>query len=243
MGVEQKLDEINLDPRIGKIRQIKRGFEALPDTGDLAVRRLRLTQTGIFEIAEEILKIDSNAWIFDSLENEANLTIGFAWKQIGTDLGNINHYRFLKTSVITSDNVSIEVQFGVKLAGFKEEKLTFTPIFSDALTSEQWRDRERFEWTIVTALHKASFVHKKVENVDSVLLTRLDPHGYYQALRLNPLAFEGLSDEQIQELVKVVYRFGAKISHPDTEGGDNSAMKQINNARDFFSDPKNRRRE
>lgn len=73
------------------------------------------------------------------------------------------------------------------------------------------------------------------------LVDQLDPKGYYRALGLHPQAFEGLSEEKIQELLTRHYRFYAMELHPD-KGGDTRKMQQINEAYSAMKDPNQRRR-
>lgn len=62
---------------------------------------------------------------------------------------------------------------------------------------------------------------------------------YHRILRLDPNAFRDLSKEEGDELLRAVFRFATKKYHPD-RGGDNEAMRLMNEAKEFLDDPKNR---
>jgi len=69
----------------------------------------------------------------------------------------------------------------------------------------------------------------------------LDRSGHYAILGLDPrTAFNGLTEEQIQILLKSIYNGRSKIHHPDT-GGSDEAMRRVNSAIDALKDPRKRR--
>lgn len=56
---------------------------------------------------------------------------------------------------------------------------------------------------------------------------------YFNALRLSPDAFDGLSQEQKERLLRRTYQTVSQITHPDA-GGNNEAFKKVNEAYEFF---------
>ncbi|MBU1017666.1 J domain-containing protein [Patescibacteria group bacterium] len=66
-----------------------------------------------------------------------------------------------------------------------------------------------------------------------------DPKGYYKILGLRPDAFEGLNEEQIQNLLKRHHRVYSHLHHTD-KGGDLEKIKLLNEAYTFLINTKNR---
>lgn len=75
--------------------------------------------------------------------------------------------------------------------------------------------------------------------VESDVVDKLDPKGYYRLLRLHPAYLKGLRGEEVQELIKRHYLFCASVAHPD-KGGDTETMQLINEAYETLGDPKKR---
>lgn len=98
--------------------------------------------------------------------------------------------------------------------------------------------RESLEEAVVGVLKLANYDGITPGRIDYV---NLDPEGHFAAIGLHPNAFEGLSKEEAEDLINKNYKVRAKKYHPD-KSGDEQKMKDLNNARDFFMDPKNRRK-
>lgn len=103
------------------------------------------------------------------------------------------------------------------------------------LESENKRQQEELRYLRAGRVYGRSEVPK--ENV----VDKLDPKGHYRALGLHPQAFEGLSEDKIQDLILRHYRFFAMEFHPD-RGGNNKKMQEINDAYNVIKDPNQRKR-
>jgi len=66
-----------------------------------------------------------------------------------------------------------------------------------------------------------------------------DSKKYFEILGLHPKAFTGLDESQIRSLLARNLRIYSHQNHPD-KGGDAEKMKLLNEAYNFFMDPKNR---
>lgn len=82
------------------------------------------------------------------------------------------------------------------------------------------------------------YTHQEIPKAS--IVEQLDPKGYYRNLGIHPQAFEGLKEEEIQDLVLRHYRFYANKFHPD-KGGNLEQMKKINEAYEILKDANKRK--
>lgn len=94
--------------------------------------------------------------------------------------------------------------------------------------------QELFYWRSGHAIRK--------EQATVNLVEKMDPKGYYRTLGIHPQAFDGLTDEQAEELLKRHYRFFAQQFHPDVyHGADKEKIRLIIEAYEFLKDPNKRK--
>jgi hypothetical protein len=70
---------------------------------------------------------------------------------------------------------------------------------------------------------------------------KTDPKGFFRALGLHPNAFEGLTEDDILELLNRHHRFYAARFHSDKGHKDDTRIKQINAGYDTLKDPEKRK--
>lgn len=223
MSIKEKFAETaDQDPRIAELKIAQRNFERT------ASRELRNTiiNGGLFEIFQEVLKMDPGSRIV--YDPARDCIPSFCWQHTFSDS--------------TKQTRSLEFYFSDKtlfLVVMGKAEYEEYEISNEKILLGDLKDKTKFESAILDALNVGGFLlgpqrERLIDTKD------LDPRGHFRALRLHPYAFRDLTDEEAERLIKTMYRFNAKRDHPD-HGGSDESMRRINEARDFFSDPKNGR--
>jgi len=221
MGVRDGFAGSARDKRMADLRIARRNFErwATPALRDA------LLSGGLFEIYEELLAIDPDSHVVGCGPTKAGES-DIPWFRWPTREGHEC------TLLIFFHPPSVEFSVSRWDGNHHQDRKGDTILIEDLAAPGS------LEAAIVDLLAASGLDVNRKPRID--LTGAEDPHGYYEALRLHPLAFRDLTEDEAQELIRMAYRFAAQKSHPDSFGGDDTAMKRVNNARDFLSDPKNR---
>lgn len=100
--------------------------------------------------------------------------------------------------------------------------------------------RQREEISLLTKQLEAA--NQQLQRVQvRVERVALDPNGYYRVLGIYPEDLAGLTEQQIQKMIKNGYRTAAAIHHPD-QGGDTKRAQLINEAYEHLNDSVKRAR-
>lgn len=209
------------DPRLAELSIARRNFErtAPPDYVE-AVRGIDL-----FPLYEHLLKSNVTAHV------NANM---FEFEGVPK-----LHWR-------TNDNPPGNSHLNIDLYDTPERRVSLSlnlwdydhlPCFEEELPFDEFRKPDVVKTIIYDFLQVGGFRIMEVKQLD---FKGLDPDGYFEILKLHPLAFADLTEDEASELLDKVYRFASFKYHPD-RGGNSEVMRRINEARDFFENPANRK--
>lgn len=216
---ERFKDFADQDPRLLRLEIARRNFER--NVSDPLDFRDEVLWSGYFDVLKDLLQENPSVSIFRNVEDPS--LPGLAYRVGSRD------YIFTARRALRGG-----VHYFLCIAQPFIPLLNDPRIISEVIRGDELPDREKMEIAILSVIKATGFrVGKNQED------QRESKHDSFRALRVHPEAFRGLSKEEGDELLKNMYRFGAKRSHPD-RGGSEEEMKRVNNARDFLSNPDNR---
>jgi hypothetical protein len=236
------------DPQIKAVDSAKRNFEIGGHSGAKLIIEL-----GYFEILKELLQLFPGGKV--GAEAISGKITGLTWqrenKTVNFGLAGLENDREYPDDKLYIGAQEYIGPLTISRSGMeiiprsKLNKEAFEDAIFSVLTQAGFQVRESIRERVKETAKESSGEHFKEPQDETRTSEEQEPtkpddfHRYCKVLKLDPEAFEDLSKEEGDELLKKTYEFSARKNHPD-RGGDDEKMKEINNARDFFSDPNNR---
>lgn len=212
------------DPRLAKLCVAQRNFERHSDKA--FVKAVRAAE--LFLLYEHLLRGNDSASIDFRYERDH-------WQDMPTLYWEVDNseYRLRMSLVLNPKTVKEDVVLSLEVGS------NYYDVERETLPLDEFEKPDIAKAIVYDFLQIGNFKYETMQ-AKQLDFKGLDPDGYFEVLKLHPLAFTDLTNEEAEELLNRVYRLASRKYHSD-KGGNDEMMKKVNAAREFFKDHANRK--